>query len=620
MALSVPMPPALSPLAIDDGDGLDGWDAAGEDFDFEDLFRDAEEAEAGMGVVADNNNDSSNDLSHHPAARVGEGGDGDASSVEMSDVEFERGLLSLAEATSTAAVGAAAEFNSAVSEDDLCSAGGTTAPNITASTTAWSTTSASEESDDGSRSSLCGSSSSSSSAFGGMPPVSAPVAVPTTAGRMSHNTSSGASIEAPRSSTSEAGIVNDDTTGGNKRVLAVSSGAGTPILPSFFAPAFGGGAGSSAAAAAALSALNFGGLQAAAGEAWKRMRGAEDVPAGAGLGRASAGSLEDGGGAAAPSRLLSGGGSGGHGRVNKRAKREERLMKNREAANRSRVKRKEVLSELENRADNLSKSLAESRDEAASLQQEIASLREQNSFLRGMLSAQGTGTADLPSVIPSSTSPGGAGQRFQQSHRSAPGGASAAVAGASAIVGAVGTGLAVISCVALSAAGFGGGGRAGFRGGAGGGAGYGYNGGGGVGSAHSSSSSGGGWGGGEAHSSRGGGGRRMLLSVGDFETDLFSQPGGGTTFLPFSNGGLGGYFVVGLTVALAFATVCIVARWAYHKEFARRRHIAVRRGRRGAVASRRGGKGKGGGFDPTGGVFWPLDRLFCGGKTVRKAM
>lgn len=327
MASTAPQPPPLSPLALDGDNGLDGWDAAGEDFDFEDLFRDAEEAEPGVGVE-DNNSNSSN----HPVARVD---DGDASSVEMSDVEFERGLLSLAEATSTVgATGAAAEFNTAVSDDDLCSsAAGVTAQNITASTMAWSTTSASEESDDGSR--------SSSSTSSGMSPVAAPVAVPTVMSNTSGSSSS--SVGAPRSFTSEAGIMNNDAatnSGSNKRVLAVSSGVGTPILPSFFAPAFGNSTASSAAAAAALSALpglNFGGIQAAAGEAWKRMRGGEDVPSGAGFGQASA-SLEGGGGAAGSSRLLSGGSSGGHGRVNKRAKREERLMKNREAANRSRVK------------------------------------------------------------------------------------------------------------------------------------------------------------------------------------------------------------------------------------------------------------------------------------------
>lgn len=262
--------------------------------------------------------------------------------------------------------------------------------------------------------------------------------------------------------------------------------------------------------------------------------------------------------------------------------------------------RKEVLSELENRAGTLSKSLAESRDETASLKQEIASLREQNSFLRGMLSVQGIGPVDLPAVVPSS----GTGQRL---HQSPPRGASSAAAGASAIVGAVGTGLAVISCVALSAAGFGGG-KTGF--GNGSRVGYGYSGGG-----------GGGRGGGPADgSSRGAGGRRMLLSVGDREGEIFSHPDGGdTTFLTFSNGGMGGYLVVGLAVALAFATVFVVARWAYQKEFARRRHVAVRRGRRGTVASRRGGNRKGGGFDFVGGV-WPLDRLFGGDKPVRKVI
>lgn len=266
-----------------------------------------------------------------------------------------------------------------------------------------------------------------------------------------------------------------------------------------------------------------------------------------------------------------------------------------------------MLSELENRAESLSKSLAESRDETASLKHEIASLREQNSFLRGMLSAQVSGPVDLPSVVPSSTSPETTGRRFQQSSPAR--GASAAAAGASAIVGAVGTGLAVISCVALSAAGFGGA-KTGFGAGdSSGGAGFG-----GGGGAHN-----GGWDGAEsAHGSRAGGGRRMLLTVGGSEAEFFSHPGGDET--SFLNGGVGGYLVVGLAATLVFAVVVIVARWAYDKEFARRRCIAVRRGRRGAVSARRGGKGKGGGFDFVGGICWPLDRLFGGDKPVRKVI
>lgn len=106
--------------------------------------------------------------------------------------------------------------------------------------------------------------------------------------------------------------------------------------------------------------------------------------------------------------------------------------------------RKEVLNELENRAETLSKSLASSREENDTLKQEIASLREQNSFLRGMLSATGI-AKELPAVLPTSTN------QQRQQHG---GGGGRAATGANAVVGAIGTALAVVSCVALSATGY----------------------------------------------------------------------------------------------------------------------------------------------------------------------
>ncbi|CAN0535451.1 unnamed protein product, partial [Ectocarpus sp. 12 AP-2014] len=436
LAMELPMavspacqPPPLSPLALGGGSeshGLDGWDA--EDFDFEELFRDAEEM--GAGTASSDGN---------PTAAAAATG----SPVDMSDIDLslkaewlERDALSPAMPTPITAAAVdptrggtppptADVTGHIVSEGDISA--GVGMATRTATTSTWSTTSVSEESDDGGSSCIMG---------GGVSPA--------------RSNDSVSSIQAPRSTVSEASTAAAAAAASNnsKRLLAVSSGAGTPILPLAFAPGFSGASNSSAAAAAAalsaFPALNFSGFQAAAGQALKRFRGG-DAPAGAALGQPCAGG---GAAAATPTRLLSGG-EGGAGRITKRAKREERLMKNREAANRSRVKRKEVLSELENRADTLSKSLAASRDQTASLKQEIASLREQNSFLRGMLSAHGN-AIDLPPIVPS-----GAASDSLRPHRNGRGrGASAAAAGASAIIGAVGTGLAVISCVALSAAGF----------------------------------------------------------------------------------------------------------------------------------------------------------------------
>lgn len=112
----------------------------------------------------------------------------------------------------------------------------------------------------------------------------------------------------------------------------VSSGAGTPILPFTFAPAFGPLGGNNPIATAAISSLpNIGELAYAAATGWKRLRSAE--------------TNADGGQTSGPQgsgqrRLLSSSTRKGqtNSRTNKRAKKEERLMKNREAANRSRIK------------------------------------------------------------------------------------------------------------------------------------------------------------------------------------------------------------------------------------------------------------------------------------------
>lgn len=312
-----PLP--LSPLALGGGTeshGLDGWDA--EDFDFEELFRDAEEMGPGT---------NSSDGNQATAASAAAG-----SPIDMSDIDLslkaewlERDVLSLAkEAPITAAVEpttgrtsppAAAEVgNHTVGEGDISA--GMAAARTATNTTTWSTTSASEESDDGGSSCIMG---------GGVSPTLS-------------NDSASSSFQAPRSTVgSEANNPAAATASNNsKRLLAVSSGMGTPILPLAFAPGFSGASNTSAAAAAALSAfpaLNFSGFQAAAGQALKRLRGG-DATVGAAVGQPCAGG---GAAAATPTRLLSGG-EDGTGRITKRAKREERLMKNREAANRSRVK------------------------------------------------------------------------------------------------------------------------------------------------------------------------------------------------------------------------------------------------------------------------------------------
>lgn len=112
------------------------------------------------------------------------------------------------------------------------------------------------------------------------------------------------------------------------------------------------------------------------------------------------------------------------------------------------MQKKEVLSELQNRADTLSSSLTSSREEIETLHQEIASLREQNSFLRGMISAAGN-AKDLPAVVPTSV------VRRRGNGHSDCGSGSGPAGSANAVVGAIGTALALVSCVAISAAGFG---------------------------------------------------------------------------------------------------------------------------------------------------------------------
>lgn len=247
----------------------------------------------------------------------------------------------------------------------------------------------------------------------------------------------------------------------------------------------------------------------------------------------------------------------------------------------SNLQRREVLGELENRADSLSRSLTECRDENVGLRREIASLREQNSFLRGMLSAAGR-AIDLPPLLPTCT------EGRYRGGGSGGGGGSTTTGAASAVIGAVGTALAVVSCVALSAAGFGGaGGVDGDR--AGGMAGTNVRNRGEVGM---------------------GGGRRMLLAVDDYSL---------ATEAEISTAGLsGGGFVLGsselvywASVAVVFAAVVavlfVVARAAYRAAV---RLARVERLRGGRVAKVLGASYRG---------FWLL-RGGGGGGGSRKLM
>ena len=115
----------------------------------------------------------------------------------------------------------------------------------------------------------------------------------------------------------------------------------------------------------------------------------------------------------------------------------------------SQRQRKETLSELENRAAMLSSSLVASREENDSLKQTMASLREQNSFLRGMLSAKGI-AHEVPPLLPISS--------IRQSSGSNGGGGGSAITAVNAVVGVIGTALALVSCVALSSTDYEGGG------------------------------------------------------------------------------------------------------------------------------------------------------------------
>lgn len=201
------------------------------------------------------------------------------------------------------------------------------APARNTSCTTWSTTSASEESDDGSIS-IC----------------TAPIVISNN-GKDRQNfkrnfTDGDSTLDCDQSKpstsiSSRAGDYDQDNEEKKTKPLTVSSGSGTPILPFTFAPAFDPLGGNNPMTTAAISALpNIGELAYAAATGWKRLRSPESNAEG---GQTSG--PQDGG----QRRLLSsstrkGQTTGANSRANKRAKKEERLMKNREAANRSRIK------------------------------------------------------------------------------------------------------------------------------------------------------------------------------------------------------------------------------------------------------------------------------------------
>lgn len=103
------------------------------------------------------------------------------------------------------------------------------------------------------------------------------------------------------------------------------------------------------------------------------------------------------------------------------------------------------MTNLETRVEALSTSLAECRAQFASIQKENASLREQNSFLRGIISEKEKVAIDMPPVAPTPTTRGGS--------RAAQGGAGGGGGGVtlsslSSIVACAAS--AAIGCVAFS--------------------------------------------------------------------------------------------------------------------------------------------------------------------------
>ena len=117
--------------------------------------------------------------------------------------------------------------------------------------------------------------------------------------------------------------------------------------------------------------------------------------------------------------------------------------------------RKETMSNLESRVEALSRSLAESRAQYASVQKENASLREQNSFLRGVISEKEKVAIDMPPLVPTPSRTTRSGSRAAAASGGGSGGG-VTLSGLTASVACAAS--AAIGCVAFSAIGSGGGG------------------------------------------------------------------------------------------------------------------------------------------------------------------
>lgn len=201
------------------------------------------------------------------------------------------------------------------------------------------------------------------------------------------------------------------------------------------------------------------------------------------------------------------------------------------------------MTNLETHVEALSKSLAESRAQHASVVKENASLREQNSFLRGVISEKEKVAIDMPPIVPTPTPRGDS--------RAASGGAGAAGGGGGVTLSGLSASMAcaasaAIGCVAFSS--FGGDGVAPY-----GGRGVGLDAGAELGNMRGG----------------GGGGGRTLLSVGDYDDHLPEERsafafGGAIQYL-LEHGG-GRLLKVVLTLEfllLLLLVVFVVAPWAY---------------------------------------------------------
>lgn len=88
----------------------------------------------------------------------------------------------------------------------------------------------------------------------------------------------------------------------------------------------------------------------------------------------------------------------------KRQRKELRLMKNREAANRSRLKKKTAMEALEQQVEQLNQQVSALQQELAASRAECAALREQNDFLKSLVRTPGSDAGSESSSWQSSSS------------------------------------------------------------------------------------------------------------------------------------------------------------------------------------------------------------------------